>query len=162
MRIILLIMIGLSLGYADFSRSNAITKVLNSTRQPGSGSQGAVVNSVLDSKTGLEWQDDAVGDTMDWVEAIKYCESLELDSNKDWRLPNINELKTIIDRSRYNPAIVSTFEHTSSGYYWSSTTYEYYHEFAWYVSFSYGYVYRGYKGTSRYVRCVRDGQRLDF
>jgi len=151
-------MIGLSLGYADFSRSNAITKVLNSTRQPGSGSQGAVVNSVLDSKTGLEWQDDAVGDTMNWVEAIKHCESLELDSNKDWRLPNINELKTIIDRSRYNPAIVSTFEHTSSSGYWSSTTYEGGHGTAWLVYFYDGYVDRYPKDTSRYVRCVRDGQ----
>ena len=133
-------------------------KVLNSTRQPDSGSQGAVVNSVLDSKTGLEWQDDAVGDTMDWVEAIKYCESLELDSNKDWRLPNINELKTIIDRSKYNPAIISAFEHTSSNGYWSSTTYEGNRELVWGVRFDGGFVGYDGKDNDYYTRCVRDGQ----
>jgi len=113
---------------------------------------------VKDSVTKLEWQDDNITDTMEWQEAIEYCESLELGGYDDWRLPNINELKTIIDRSRYNPAIISAFEHTSSGNYWSSTTYEDYHDFAWNVYFYSGRVYNGSKGNDIYVRCVRDGQ----
>ena len=112
---------------------------------------------VKDSVTKLEWQDDNITDTMEWQEAIEYCESLELGGYSDWRLPNINELKTIIDRSRYNPAIISAFEHTISNYYWSSTANEGGHEYAWVVSFYYGYVYDDYKGNDAYVRCVRDG-----
>ena len=113
---------------------------------------------VKDSVTKLEWQDDNITDTMGWPEAIEYCENLELGGYDDWRLPNINELKTIIDRSRYNPAIISAFEHTSSNRYWSSTTNEGDHEGAWGVYFYYGYVNGNYKGNDRYVRCVRDGQ----
>jgi hypothetical protein len=113
---------------------------------------------VTDSVTKLEWQDDAITDTMEWQEAIEYCEGLELEEHTDWRLPNINELKTIIDRSRYNPAIVSAFEQTSSSYYWSSTTYEGGHEDAWAVCFDDGYVSYDYKDYDYYVRCVRAGQ----
>jgi len=113
---------------------------------------------VKDSVTKLEWQDDAVGDEMQWQEAIEYCESLELGGYDDWRLPNINELKTIIDRSRYNPAIVLVFENTSSYDYWSSTTYEDGHDVAWNVNFYVGYVYGSSKDDDRYVRCVRAGQ----
>ena len=113
---------------------------------------------VTDSVTKLEWQDDAITDEMEWQEAIEYCEGLELEEHTDWRLPNINELKTIIDRSRYNPAIVSAFEQTSSNYYWSSTTYENYHEHAWNVYFFYGSVGYYSKDGDRYVRCVRAGQ----
>jgi hypothetical protein len=60
---------------------------------------------VNDTKTGLMWQDDAVGSTMTWANAITTCESLTLGGYSDWRLPNIRELKSIVDRTRYNPAI---------------------------------------------------------
>ena len=114
---------------------------------------------VTDSVAGLQWQDDAIGESMEWREAINHCEDdVSLGGHGDWRLPNVNELKSIIDRSRYNPAIVSAFEHTSSSRYWSSTTNEGRHEYAWYVSFYSGYVSSNGKGNNRYVRCVRDGQ----
>ena len=114
---------------------------------------------VTDSATGLQWQDDAVGDTMEWREAISHCEDdVSLGGHDDWRLPNINELKTIIDRSRTSPAIVSAFEHTSSSVYWSSTTLENRHDNAWGVGFYGSYVGRGTKDNDLYVRCVRDGQ----
>ena len=112
---------------------------------------------VTDSVTKLEWQDDDVSHEMKWREAIDHCESLELGGHNDWRLPNINELKTIIDRSKYNPAIVSTFEHTSSSSYWSSTTNEDYFEDAWRVFFHNGKVDNYGKDGDYCVRCVRDG-----
>jgi len=131
-------MLGLSIALlADFTREGDIVK---------------------DSVTKLEWQDDNVTDTMEWQEAIEYCEDLVLGGYDDWRLPNINELKTIIDRSRYNPTIVSAFEHTGSRGYWSSTTDENGHEGAWFVFFYNGDVYYGSKDVNYYVRCVRDGQ----
>ena len=113
---------------------------------------------VRDSVTGLEWQDDAIGDRIEWRDAIDHCEDyVSLGDHDEWRLPNINELKTIIDRSRTNPAIVSTFEHTSSGNYWSSTTSEDYHERAWRVGFNNGFVDYKSKSNSYRIRCVRDG-----
>ena len=112
---------------------------------------------VKDSVTNLEWQDDAIGDRMKWREAIDDCKGFELGNYNDWRLPNINELKSIIDRSRYNPAIVSIFEHTSTDNYWSSTTNKYSYDYAWNVFFFAGYVYGSPKDDDKYVRCVRDG-----
>jgi hypothetical protein len=43
----------------------------------------------------------------------------------DWRLPNLNELESMIDVSRSNPALPagSPFTNVSNGIYWSSTSY---------------------------------------
>ncbi len=142
MRQILLIIIGLSIvANADFTKSG---------------------NIVTDSATGLQWQDNEVGNRMMWEEAIRHCEELELDNYSDWRVPNINELKTIIDRSRYNPAIVEEFENTESYKYWSSTTGKF-NARAWGVMFYSGTTYDyGDKNDDNfdvsYVRCVRVGQ----
>ena len=137
MRVILLIMIGLSVLNAEISRdSNGI---------------------VTDTNTNLQWQDDAVGSMMSWEAAIAQCEGLELDGT-GWRLPNINELKSIVDKSKVNPALVDGFVKTSSNRYWSSTTYELFKNHAWYVTFYSGYSDFYYKGYKYYVRCVRDGQ----
>ena len=115
------------------------------------GTKGVVV----DTRTGLMWQDNAVGSTMNWATAITTCENLTLGGYADWRLPNINELKSIRDMSRSSPAIDTTFVNTASGYYWSSTTYVADTTFAWLVYFGNGFVYGYDKTNSFYVRCVR-------
>ncbi|MBF0238256.1 MAG: DUF1566 domain-containing protein [SAR324 cluster bacterium] len=77
----------------------------------------------------------------------------------DWRLPNRNELQSLVDYSKSNPAIDTTaFSNTNSSYYWSSTANAYSTSNAWYVNFYNGYVYYGNKTYSYYVRCVRGGQ----
>ncbi len=137
MKIIFLIIVGLSLLQADFTKTGNIVK---------------------DSLSKLEWQDDAVGSSTTWQAAIDRCEALELDGYSDWRLPNINELKSIVDRSKVNPAIAVGFENTSSHYYWSSTSYEDYRDSAWFVYFYNGDVSHYLKGNNFYVKCVRDRQ----
>ncbi len=89
--------------------------------------------TVTDSATGLIWQQCSAGfsgtscatgtaTTFTWQNALSFCNSLVLDG-KTWRLPNINELKSIIDRSRVSPAInITSFPGTSSNNHWSSTT----------------------------------------
>ncbi len=63
-----------------------------------------------DPDTNLSWQDpqkDAYtpGDTgLPQPDAIRYCEELIMDGYDDWRLPNIDELRTII---RGNPDIMT-------------------------------------------------------
>ncbi len=59
-----------------------------------------------------------------WADAKQYCEDLVLGGYDDWRLPNIDELETIIDYSRFDPAIDPVFN-CRSGNYWSSSTYVY-------------------------------------
>ena len=116
---------------------------------------------VLDTTTNLTWEDrgETSSSTYTWVDAIDYCKNLTHGGLNDWRLPNINELETIIDDKKYNPAIKDIFVNTASFNYWSSTTYAGNASYAWYVYFSYGstYYYNN-KTSSRYVRCVRSGQ----
>ncbi len=77
----------------------------------------------VDSKTKLVWQNN--GDTKnikrDWNGAMSYCQSLTLGGYDDWRLPNIRELESIVDITKYNPAIKSGFEYVVSLRYWSSS-----------------------------------------
>ena len=116
---------------------------------------------VTDSKTGLAWQDDAIGSQMSWQSAIDYCEALTLDTYEDWRMPNINELKSIVDRSKREPAIVDGFENigTNSSYrYWSSTSFVFGENVAWFVNFYRGNVDWLPKHYNFCVRCVRAGQ----
>ena len=139
MRRILLITIGLSVSiWANFTRDNN-TKI------------------VTDNSTKLQWQDNE-SVSKKWTDAIDYCEALTLGGYNDWRLPNLNELRSIVDRSKSNPAIDSTFKNVVSYYYWSSSTVVGYEDGAWGVYFDYGYDDWDDKSNEYYVRCVRDGQ----
>jgi len=76
----------------------------------------------------------------------------------DWRLPNINELMTLIERACASPTINETvFPNTATGYYWSSTVQQSGSgSHVWSVNFLFGYssVYGQSSGTGA-VRLVR-------
>jgi hypothetical protein len=118
---------------------------------------------VSDNATNLEWQDDYSdnGGTIkqsSWSDAISYCETLSLDSKNDWRLPNLNELTSLVDYTKFNPSIDVIFQNTYSNYYWSSTSLSGSNGNAWIVYFYSGLQSYGHKNSSTYVRCVRAGQ----
>ena len=120
-------------------------------------------NIVTDNKTSLEWQDnnDTNSTQYTWQEAIDYCEALNLDGYSDWRLPNINELKTIIDRNKVRPSIVNGFEYVGIDNvysYWSSSSVKNEEGYAWIVSFRFGSIHSDGKYDDHYVRCIRDGE----
>jgi hypothetical protein len=115
--------------------------------------------TVTDTNTGLMWQQDEAG-AMTWAKALTYCESLSLSVYDDWRLPNRNELQSLVDYTRYAPAIdKAIFRNAVSSGYWSSTTYSNDPVNAWGVSFHFGYISNCNKSDNRYyVRAVRGGQ----
>ena len=112
---------------------------------------------VTDHVTGLMWQDDADAANVikNWDDAKAYCEALTLGGYGDWRLPTIEELETIVDYGRYDPAIDSVFAHVTSDYYWSSTTNANYMCYGWVVHFNYGLSRNSTKDNGLHVRCVR-------
>jgi len=144
---------------------------------------------VTDHITGLMWQDDADANTTTkpWLTqtnydictgsngqtqdtskctdtsgdtAATYCADLTRGDYSDCRLPTIDELMYIADRSKRYPAIdTAYFQNVASRYYWSSTTVVDYEYFAWNVSFYNGYDNWRNKSSSYYVRCVRPGQQ---
>jgi len=50
----------------------------------------------LDPTTNLCWQDPAATSTMGWSSAGRYCNSLKLGEHTDWRLPTIDELRSLL------------------------------------------------------------------
>lgn len=110
--------------------------------------------------SGLVWQDNSSAKTIKktWQEAINYCESLDFAGYHDWRLPNYNELESIVDYRKKNITIDSAFKNISNNFYWSSTFYAPDRDGAWLISFSDGSDGWGGESFHMYVRCVRAGQ----
>lgn len=126
--------------------------------------------TITDTSTGLMWEvktDDGRPRDKDnvytWEQSLAYADTLTLSGYNDWRLPNRNELQSIVDYDRYNPSIDPIFSYTVSSYYWSSTTYAGYPYGAWGVYFYIGCV-GGLddKSSYVYVRAVRGGQCGEF
>ena len=124
--------------------------------------------TVTDETSGLMWMQDTVDankntivnglDYATWKEALALCEESTHAGHSDWRLPNINELQSLVDTGRYNPAIdISVFSCLSSSTYWASTPCSAFSNRSWGVTFTGGGVDFDTKGSSLYVRCVRGG-----
>ncbi len=117
----------------------------------------SLASVVVDDKTGLMWQDsdEAASVNTTWSEANAYCEKLSLDTYKDWYLPTYEQLQTIVDKSRYNPAINKKFKNVTPGNYWSSSADKIFAKNAWNVDFKFGFSYDTDKTNHYYVRCAR-------
>ena len=115
-------------------------------------------DTVTDKQTELVWQDNFAAKNIKrgWFGAQSYCRTLVLDEAKDWRLPSIKELQSIIDINRENPAIKKIFKNVADGDYWSSSKDASNYDYAWSVFFSYGTTLNQSKLYENYVRCVRD------
>jgi hypothetical protein len=114
--------------------------------------------TVSDYSTGLMWI--KVGSTsLNWQQALSYCENLEFAGHNDWRLPNAHELMSIVNYGAYNPTS-STALPAASDWYHSSTTRPGYNTYSHAIHFCYGQTdYYGSPGRpktlSACVRCVR-------
>ena len=107
---------------------------------------------VLDMYTGLIWQE-TYETSKDWKDALSYCESLNYGGFKDWRLPDLNELSTLVDYERNNPA--SGFSEMPSEWFWSSTSVVGSNDSAWGIKFHTGLFDLDAKSNPHHVRCVR-------
>lgn len=112
--------------------------------------------TVTDHKFGLVWQRADDEEHRNWTSAKQYCSDLVLGGKSNWRLPSVDELPTIVDHSRVNPAIDPAFQ-CRSVYYWTGSTYVNNPAHAWYVNFFDGTKYAISKTNHYYVRCVRVG-----
>ena len=108
---------------------------------------------VTDSKTGLMWQKE-YETSKTWQQALKYCEDSTYAGYSDWRLPNKNELASLINYEK-SGLPYSYFPDMPSNWFWSSSTYVGSTNGAWYVGFGNGFVTYYNKTHNDYVRCVR-------
>lgn len=132
-----------------------------------------------DPDTGLMWQDEPYtdqekkaydeytqyGKTRDWSGARNYCADLVWAGYSDWRLPDKEELRSLLTSSKHDgyyikPALVEGMPPLTGknkyAPFWSSTTRD--TSFAWYVHFDVGIDHWVSKSGEMYVRCVRVGQ----
>jgi len=127
---------------------------------------------IQDNSNGVQWQEvDGLGifESETWSNAIAYCSSLNLseglssdnfeDNNNNnsggWRLPNYNELYSLIDVT--SGTSMTTVLSDTNETYWTSTSYVSNPTTkAWFIDFSTGKDGWGDKNTTMSVRCVRD------
>jgi len=145
--------------------------------------------TALDTKTGLMWMRCLVGQTwtgstcsgegkgFNWEDATK--QSANFAGHSDWRIPTIQELRTLVYCSSGKPEYFQTgvnfsscngdyqhptiaqsvFPNTPSSVVWSGSPRADYSDNAWYVYFRYGDdYYDGNRGNYLHVRLVRGGQ----
>lgn len=129
--------------------------------------------TVTDSKTGLMWSKCSVGQTYSsgecvglsqskgWAESLQYIQSLNGAGGQagyaDWRMPNIDELATIVEYQCFDPAVnLSVFPATPSKTYWSSTPDPQVSGEGRSIYFKYGTDITPEVEKERFVRLVRD------
>ncbi|WP_295457261.1 DUF1566 domain-containing protein [uncultured Thiodictyon sp.] len=131
--------------------------------------------TVSDAATGLMWMQCTVGvsgvgclngaaATFTWQNALQQAmvaNAAGVAGHTDWRLPNKNELESLVERRCYAPAINATYfpNMPPSSVVWSSSPFAYRAYYAsWYVNFGDGSVSFGVRSSTVHVRLVRGGQ----
>lgn len=138
----------------DYATSKRDQDLVNYLRSKGglSGKNPYLYNNdgtVTDSRTGLTWMRCSLGQTWDGTTCIGRADthdwgsarvlSLEFADHCDWRLPEIEELKSIVDQSRRDPAIdIGAFPNSPSHFFWSSSLKDGKYRTASYVNFDDG------------------------
>jgi len=119
-------------------------------------------DAVIDRLTGLVWhrRADVSGQPVTWSDALAAVARLNRDAggSLQWRLPNINELETLVDCSMHSPALPEghPFTHIREGY-WSSTTSMFEPDWAWALYLAKGAIGVGQKrGAHFFAWAVRD------
>ena len=146
--------------------------------------------TVTDTQTNLQWMRCALGQSWDgsscvgeatglqWEAAQQAAKNCAFAEQRDWRLPTIKELETLVycssgkrsakDSNGKGGACEGSFERPTidrqafpncpSSYFWSGTAYAPNPAGAWGVGFYDGYPYAFFQSYSNHVRLVRSGQ----
>lgn len=121
----------------------------------GENSNNAVV---IDTKTGLMWQQSGSPSQISWQEAPEYITRSLNNKNyggyADWRLPTIEELASLLSSEKMNDSYIYQEFDQAPKTCWSSTSVKDSQDI-WIISFSSGYVFNGDRNTHRYIRAVR-------
>jgi len=129
--------------------------------------------TITDNLTGLIWLRNAsCGGARNWQAALDFVAGINSGANDcddksnagvhqtDWRLPNRNELTSLLDLEHVIPALPTGYPFTTFqvSNYWSSTTWPFNPLLAWAVDFVVGGVFADGKSfASYYVIAVRGG-----
>jgi len=118
--------------------------------------------AVLDRETGLVWER-SPSTSNSWFGAQTRCNRLAVGNRMGWRVPTLQELASLIDRSQSSPALPSghPFNNVQSSSYWSATSNAIANDFGWSVFFGNGQAFTPDKPAILFIWCVRGGQGVD-
>ena len=118
---------------------------------------------VLDKETGLVWEQSPDTTLRTWFNASFDAYNKAVSGRRGWRLPTVEELKSLVDPTQTNLALPKghPFKNVQPGLYWTATTNSSLTSSAWFVLFSSGDAGYGSKTNGYYVWCVRGGQGYD-
>ena len=126
----------------------------------------AEADCVTDNLTGLMWarNGNLPGSKKTWTEAIDYVTGINnsggLCGYNDWRLPNINEIESLVNAQEPNTAEwlnAQGFNNVQSDLYWTSTSYSRFAYYGWLLNLYYGHMDIFDKSNPAYVWAVRSG-----
>lgn len=132
------------------------------------------VRTVYDKNTGLYWEVKCKNtdclhfgeNTYDFNEAAEYANTLNGENYggfSDWRLPNADELRTIMDYDGTDIAIdTSLFGYCQVGDYWTKNSFGPHDAMAWVIYSGFGSAIVKSKVTKHYVIAVRGGNDRRF
>jgi len=170
----------ITFGLLLFVYWGALSAELIAGRYQVRGGNGEIIR---DTNTGLEWQRCSLGQTWNGQTCIGNAASYNWDEARaaannltEWRLPTIDELRTLVFCSSGKPAqfqnsdgschgdyqqptiVTEAFPNTPSSRFWSSSPFAHDSNYAWVVLFLTGYAYHIRQSHGSYVRLVRGGQ----
>lgn len=139
---------------------------------PSSRYQEKDDGTVVDTKTGLMWRaclQGVAGKTcnegepleLTWAGALARVPAFNSDGgfagHRDWRLPNIRELSSLLELQCAGPAInLAIFPNATSADVWSSSPAHFHTHYSWHVDFATGAFTYGERTKSKAIRLVRD------
>ncbi|HZS12527.1 MAG TPA: DUF1566 domain-containing protein [Nitrospirales bacterium] len=114
--------------------------------------------AVLDARTTLVWEREPAAFHGTWMEAAPYCAEQRTGGASGWRVPTVEELKSLVEPEQHDPALPAghPFQNIKSAIYWTATPSERDDIVAWHVSFLSGEAVTDQKSQTRRVWCVRD------
>ena len=134
--------------------------------------------TVTDSNTGLVWKRNyemtdparpgvwpSRVDAFNWSTALRRAVADRTGGYSDWRVPNVKELRSMIDETVDHPALNQSFfpPPLLASWFWSSSpTYDYrWFPLAWTVSLDFGHPLAQDPAQTNFVRLVRGGGNFD-
>jgi hypothetical protein len=115
------------------------------------------VNNITFINNNLMWQDTKVNVELQLnrLELKVYCRKLDFANRKDWRVPSVEDMISLIDYNKTTPASIDKIEHIIPLQYWTSSSSVLEKSKNWFIDFEYGTSGIDSDLVRYNIRCVR-------
>ena len=121
------------------------------------------VKNITFIENNLMWQDTKVNveQKLNRLELKVYCKKLDFANRKDWRVPDYQEMISLIDYTKTTPASIDKIKYIIPLKYWTSSVSVLEKDKNWFIDFDYGTSGIDSDLMRHHIRCVRDVSTLE-